>query len=97
MAAMSTLWLAIVCLGTHRFTAEAFTRSQTRVILVGRLHGATHPGDFDAIVDRAAAVAEAAARAAGKEIVAGMGAAVKKQKLNFKDIVTGSRLILKCL
>lgn len=96
MAAMSSRWLAIACLGIQSpHAAEAFPRSPAHAIRVGRLHGSTHPSDFDAIVDRAAAVAETAARAAGKEIIDGMGAAVKMQKLNFKDIVTGSHSRLK--
>jgi len=40
------------------------------------------------MLDRAAAVAEAAAREAGREILAGMGAAVEAEKLNHKDVVT---------
>ncbi len=43
--------------------------------------------DFD-VLGHASGVAEAAARKAGKEIIAGMGSKVQKEKLNFKDIVT---------
>ena len=44
--------------------------------------------DVEDVLDLAAVVAERAARAAGLEILAGMGADVRKEKANFKDIVT---------
>ena len=47
-----------------------------------------HAAPSAEIIDRAVSVAEAAAREAGREIMAGMGCAVMKEKLNFKDIVT---------
>lgn len=80
---------AFACVSICPVAVQAFARTSSIAIRGYRPFATARPSDFDAVVDRAAAVAETAARLAGKEIVAGMGAAVKKQKMNFKDIVTG--------
>jgi hypothetical protein len=53
-----------------------------------RCRGTTSEAEIDSLICEAAKVGEIAARAAGVEILLGMGAAVKEEKLNFKDIVT---------
>jgi len=73
--------LALLSYGSFGFIVER--RSvPTRAINVRSSHG------DDTIIARAASVAEIAARAAGTEILEGMGAMVKSEKLNHKDIVT---------
>jgi len=80
---------ALACASMYPVAVQAFARTSSIAIRGYRPFATARPSDFDKVVDRAAAVAESAARAAGKEIMAGMGAVVKKQKMNFKDIVTG--------
>lgn len=98
--------LSMLGLRTASSLAGRMTHSQLRLFQrsrvglsssssVGGVNGGS--GDLDALFEAAAVVAQRAARKAGSEILAGMGAAVKNEKLNFKDIVTEVRLINKSL
>ena len=78
---LRVLVLSLLLLHTEQFAPLNRVRRKHRVI-------AALSSNEQAILKKAAAVAEHAARRAGEEIKAGMGSEIKKQKFNFKDIVT---------
>lgn len=78
---------ALVALLTARATSGFLIKSTSIPRVTRPSSGSVGLADHPSL-SHAARVAEKAARAAGIEILSGMGAAVKSEKLNHKDIVT---------